>query len=402
MSEPKKIDIEDQMIQGNEGVECPMDETTILDSPKIIETIERFAEVKEGYWSTRENVKEDCGNVFNEDKAKGLLGLSNLVETEEGESGYDLSRSVFRTNSFYAKIVFDQLSKVNKKLDSTTLQDIAIRSIGLLTRTFLTRESQEVAVEAIIALHRHLVSRIGFCDQQSEIILIYEYMANGTLRSHLIGNDVPPLTWKQQLEACIGAARGLHYLHTGAEREIIHRDVKTTNILLDAVCMAKMSDFRLSKTGSSLEQTHVSTAAKGSFGYLEHENFRRQQLTDKFNIYSFVVVLFKVFCARAVINPSLPKDPINFAEWAMRWQRQRSLETIIDPHLKRKYSLESMEKFGEIAEKCLANEEKNQPTMVEVLWHLEYVLQLHRVWIGANTMDNSFSSSEALRDSKER
>ncbi|KAK8986279.1 hypothetical protein V6N11_013773 [Hibiscus sabdariffa] len=234
-------------------------------------------------------------------EAKGLLGLSNLVETEEGESDYDLSRSVFKTNSFYAKIVFDQLLKVIKKLDSTTLQDIAIRSIGLLTRTFLTRESQEVAVEAIIALHRHLVSRIGFCDQQNEIILVYEYMENGTLRN-----------------------------------------------------------FRLSKTGSSLEQTHVSTVAKGSFGYLEHENFRRQQLTEKFYVYSFVVVLFKVFCARAIINPSLPKDPINFAEWEMRWQRQRSLETIIDPHLKRKYSLESMEKFGEIEEKCLANEEKNQ------------------------------------------
>ncbi|KAK9022427.1 hypothetical protein V6N11_002693 [Hibiscus sabdariffa] len=190
--------------------------------------------------------------------------------------------------------------------------------------------------------HRHLVSMIGFCDEQNEMILVYEYMANGTLRSHLFGNDVPPLTWKQR------------------------------------------------------------TAVKGSFGYLDPEYFRRQQLTEKSDVYSFGVVLFEVVCARAVINPSLPKDQINLAEWTMKWQRQRSLETITDPHLKGKYSPESMEKFGEIAEKCLADEGKNRPTMGEVLWHLEYVLQLHRAWIGANTMDNSFSSSQALRDSEER
>ncbi|KAE8655309.1 putative receptor-like protein kinase [Hibiscus syriacus] len=250
--------------------------------------------------------------------------------------------------------------------------------------------------------HGHLVSMIGFCDEQHEMILVYEYMENGTLRSHLFGNDVAPLTWKQRLEACIGAARGLHYLHTGAERGIIHRDVKTTNTLLDEKILAKMSDFGLSKTGPSLEHTHVSTAVKWSFGYLDPEYFCRQQLTKKSDVHSFGVVLFEVVCARVVINPSLPKDQINLAEWAMRWQIQRSLETIIDPHLKGKYSPESMEKFGEIAEKCLADEGKNRPTMGEVIWYLEYVLQLHQAWLAANTIDNSFSSSQALRDLEER
>ncbi|GFP95951.1 probable receptor-like protein kinase at1g30570 [Phtheirospermum japonicum] len=295
------------------------------------------------------------------------------------------------TNSFDEGLVIGVggFGKVYKaEIDENTL--VAVKRSNPQSQQGLTEFETEIELLSKLR-HRHLVSLIGFCDEQNEMILVYEYMANGTLRSHLFGSDLPPLSWKQRLEICIGAARGLHYLHTGSDRGIIHRDVKTTNILLDESFVAKMSDFGLSKTGPSLEHTHVSTAVKGSFGYLDPEYFRRQQLTEKSDVYSFGVVLFEVVCARAVINPTLPRDQINLAEWAMRWQKKGSIESILDPRMRGSYSVESLMRFGEIAEKCLADEGRSRPTMGEVLWHLEYVLQLQEAWLRSNDGDGSGS-----------
>ncbi|XP_006367156.1 receptor-like protein kinase HERK 1 [Solanum tuberosum] len=234
--------------------------------------------------------------------------------------------------------------------------------------------------------HPHLVSLIGYCDENNEMILIYEYMENGNLRNHLYGSDLPSMSWEQRLEICIGAARGLHYLHTNA---VIHRDVKSLNILLDENFVAKISDFGISKKGTEPDQTRVTTIVKGTVAYLDPEYYLSSLVTEKSDVYSFGVVLFEVLCARPAMDSSRSRKMFSLANWAMECQKNGQLERIIDPNLVGKIRPDSLRKFGETAVKCLADYGVDRPSMGDVLWKLEYALHLQEPVIQDDPAEHS-------------
>eukprot|EP00850_Spirogloea_muscicola_P018206 SM000164S02268 [mRNA] locus=s164:208400:212331:+ [translate_table: standard] len=227
--------------------------------------------------------------------------------------------------------------------------------------------------------HPHLVSLIGFCKEGAEMLLIYEYMSHGVLRSHLYGKDAElhgAMPWKQRLEICIGAAEGLAFLHTGAAQSIIHRDVKSTNILLDEHFDAKVSDFGLSRMGPGHDESHVSTVVKGSVGYMDPEYFRRLQLTELSDVYSFGVVLLEVICARPPFNTNTQGAQVILVEWAGKLIKQGIVDQILDPKMAGTYNAASIRLVADLASKCISSKSAKRPAMSEVLRTLKTALAL--------------------------
>ncbi|KAG5560950.1 hypothetical protein RHGRI_004097 [Rhododendron griersonianum] len=235
--------------------------------------------------------------------------------------------------------------------------------------------------------HTNLVSLIGYCNENQEMILVYEYIACGTLASHLYkssreesSRSLSHLKWAQRLIICLGVARGLDYLHTGTEHRIIHRDVKSTNILLDKKLVAKVSDFGLCKLITSQATTHVSTNVKATRGYWDPEYFSTGQVTRKSDVYAFGVVLLEVLCGRPPLDDRLEEEQSSLISWAKMHIEKGKLDRIIDPSLNGETTPHSLKYFAKLANNCLQLKPRERPTMSEVVESLEIALVSHERW----------------------
>nr|XP_043617198.1 receptor-like protein kinase FERONIA [Erigeron canadensis] len=311
-------------------------------------------------------------------KHKRTRSNHNPLLTLEGCRHFTLKEVKAATNKFNDNCIVGNggFGKVYRGHIDNSTKVVAIKRLSPSSNQGFQEFKTEIQLLSKLR-HVHLVSLIGYCDENEEMILVYDYMVNGTLREHLYNTNNPPLPWKTRLNICIGAAKGLHYLHSTEKHIIIHRDVKSTNILLDENMVAKVSDFGLSKISSNdPSNTHVTTMVKGSIGYIDPEYRKSQHLRQKSDVYSFGVVLFEVLCARPVIDPWVSAEQVSLAEWGKICYQRGTLIEISDPNISGEVAVECLEKFGEVANSCLHEEGNVRPTMEEVVYRLEFALQL--------------------------
>lgn len=230
--------------------------------------------------------------------------------------------------------------------------------------------------------HNNLVSLVGFSDEEDVKALIYKHEVHGSLDMHLATTD---LKWETRLEICLGAARGLEYLHhdVGTGHRVIHRDIKSSNILLDDTWKAKISDFGLCTIGPKNQQfTLLVTDACGTLGYIDPQYIKTGILTKESDVFSFGVVMFEVLCGRLAMHTQYnDDDDVRKSLYSLAKLRyhEGKLDEIIIPDLLRQSKIGSLEKFCKVAYECLNKYRKQRPTMSYVVQELEAALELQVV-----------------------
>ncbi|XP_023879672.1 serine/threonine-protein kinase PCRK1 [Quercus suber] len=249
--------------------------------------------------------------------------------------------------------------------------DVAIKQ---LSRRGLQGHKEWVTEVNVLGVveHPNLVKLLGYCAEDDERgiqrLLIYEYMPNRSVQDHLSNRFRTPLPWGTRMRIAQDTARGLAYLHEGMDFQIIFRDFKSSNILLDDQWVAKLSDFGLARLGPSDGLSHVSTAVVGTIGYAAPEYIQTGHLTSKSDVWSYGVFLYELITGRRPLDRNRPKGEQKLLEWVKpHLSNLRKFELILDPRLEGKYSLKSAQKLAAVANRCLVRQSKSRPKMSEVL-----------------------------------
>ncbi|KAL8150178.1 hypothetical protein V2J09_019986 [Rumex salicifolius] len=217
--------------------------------------------------------------------------------------------------------------------------------------------------------HPNLVKLIGYCLEGENRLLVYEFMPKGSLENHLFRRGPQPLSWAIRIKVAIGAARGLSFLH---DAQVIFRDFKASNILLDAEFNSKLSDFGLAKAGPTGDRTHVSTRVMGTQGYAAPEYVATGRLSARSDVYSFGVVLLELLTGRPALDKSRPGMEQSLVDWSKpHLGDKRKIFRIMDTKLGGQYPQKAAMTVASLALKCLHSDPKARPKMSEALEELE-------------------------------
>ncbi|XP_059670544.1 proline-rich receptor-like protein kinase PERK8 [Cornus florida] len=233
--------------------------------------------------------------------------------------------------------------------------------------------------------HRHLVSLVGYCISKHQRLLVYDYVPNNTLHYHLHGEGRPVMDWVTRVKVAAGAAHGIAYLHEDCHPRIIHRDIKSSNILLDNNFEARVADFGLAKLALDAN-THVTTRVVGTFGYMAPEYALSGKLTEKSDVFSFGVVLLELITGRKPVDASLPFGEESLVEWARPLLIQaldnQHFEELVDPRLEKNFVENELLRMIEAAASCVRHLSSKRPRMSQVVRALYSLVQLSDITNG--------------------
>ncbi|XP_071709829.1 nodulation receptor kinase-like [Rutidosis leptorrhynchoides] len=254
-------------------------------------------------------------------------------------------------------------------------QEVAVK-VRSATSTQGTREfNNELNLLSAIR-HENLVPLLGYCCENDQQILVYPFMSNGSLQDRLYGEASKrrALDWPTRLSIALGSARGLTYLHTFSGRSVIHRDVKSSNILLDHSMCPKVADFGFSKYAPQEGDSNASLEVRGTAGYLDPEYYSTQNLSAKSDVFSYGVVLLEIITGREPLNIHRPRNEWSLVEWAKPYIRNSRIDEIVDPSIKGGYHTEAMWRVVEVALACIEPFSAYRPSMVDIVRELEDAL----------------------------
>ncbi|XAR54868.1 Non-specific serine/threonine protein kinase [Bertholletia excelsa] len=332
------------------------------------------------------------------EKEQSLREFS-LLELRDATNGFNKLQKIGQGG--FGRVYKGLIRDPDGKGDPTVVAIKKLNKYGLQGHKEWLAEVQFLSV----LNHPNLVKLLGYCSEDGERgiqrLLVYEYMPNKSLEEHLFNRVSATMPWKTRLEIIHGAAQGLAYLHEGLEIQVIYRDFKSSNVLLDEEFKPKLSDFGLAREGPVGDRTHVSTAVVGTKGYAAPEYVETGHLTIKSDIYSFGVVLYEILTGRRVLEQNRHPGENKLLEWVKLFPADsNTFCMIIDPRLRNQYSRSAARKIAKLADLCLNKNAKDRPPMSQVVEILKDALEESKKEISAENKKMDSSATKLATSNK--